>query len=175
MELSNRMNSGKPSFVEILETYRPLIESLASKYSFYEEIDTDDLRQEAQIALFGALESFDPAQKDITFGLYAKICIRNRLISFLRKNQRHHVISFEEPSDDVGAELSPEDRLIEKEEYERLLLDIDKALSPLERSVLRLYLDGKPYKTVAYELGITEKSVDNAVCRIKKKIRKFYN
>ena len=175
MELSNRINSDMPSFAELLEMYRPLIESLASKYSFCESGETDDLIQEAQIALFGAFESFDPTQKDVTFGLYAKICIRNRLISFLRKNQRHSLISIEDSADDVMVDASPEERLIEKEEYQRLLYDINRVLSPLERDVLRLYLEEKPYKAVAIELKISEKSVDNAVCRIKKKILKFYN
>ena len=44
----------------------------------------EDLRQCAALALFKAAQTYDEGKK-VSFGLYAKICVNNALISTLRK------------------------------------------------------------------------------------------
>jgi RNA polymerase sporulation-specific sigma factor len=45
-----------------------------------------------------------------------------------------------------------------------------KELSKLEQQVLKLYLQGLSYEEIAEQLGKTEKSIDNALQRIRGKL-----
>ncbi len=70
------------------------------------------------------------------------------------------------------AESSPEDKIIDRERVQTLTNEILKVLSPLETKVFRLYLTGMNYAEIARVLECEEKSMDNALQRIKRKIRK---
>ena len=50
---------------------------------------------------------------------------------------------------------------------------IDAVLSTFERQVLELHLTGMNYQEIARVLGREEKSTDNALQRIKSKIKKI--
>ena len=50
---------------------------------------------------------------------------------------------------------------------------MSKNLSKLEWNVLSLYLDGKSYVEIAKIVKKSEKSIDNALQRIKRKVAKF--
>ena len=71
-------------------------------------------------------------------------------------------------------ERSPEEVLIDRENLEQLKSAIDKQLSPLEKQVLDLYLTGMGYVQIARVLGRDEKSTDNALQRIRGKLRKAF-
>ena len=51
-----------------------------------------------------------------------------------------------------------------------ILEKINTLLSRYEHRVLELYLNGQSYGQIAEELGKSEKSVDNAIQRIRKKL-----
>ena len=181
------MKSGdQTAFKEITEKYNPLIDSMVYKYyriakeSGY-SADEDDFRQEAVIALYKAAMTYESENDKVTFGLYAKICIRNRLSSVLRKAERIFEKNIYEPDSyssehDVGedlpeVELGPEELVIAQENYKGLLVQISKILTTYERSVFDMYVDGKTYREIALLLDRSEKSVDNAIYRIKAKLR----
>ena len=65
---------------------------------------------------------------------------------------------------------SPIDLMIVREQLEAVLAGVQTSLSKLEQQVLYLYLDGLSYKKIASQLRITEKSVSNALCRIRSKL-----
>ena len=67
---------------------------------------------------------------------------------------------------------NPESRMIAQENMEKRYQLIDKQLSSMERQVLKLYLEGGSYEEIAEEMGRSEKSVDNAIQRLKKKLKK---
>ena len=67
---------------------------------------------------------------------------------------------------------NPESRMIAQENMEKKYQLIDKQLSSMERQVLKLYLEGGSYEEIAEEMGRSEKSVDNAIQRLKKKLKK---
>ena len=78
------------AFAELNSAYAPLIDSMTDQFCGTEEkkkSDREDLRQEASVAFYRALMSYDADQTEVSFGLYAKICIRNHLISLLRKQR----------------------------------------------------------------------------------------
>jgi len=163
--------SGKrDAFASVLSEYEPLIESQISGLygNVFSESDNDDLRQEATIALYSAACSYDTDQDKITFGLYAKICIRNRLISYLKKHSYRDVLE----NEDVSDESDPEQVYIDKEDYHKLTEFIDEQLTVYEKNVFNLYLMNKSYAEISEKLGKNIKSVDNAICRIKQKLGK---
>ena len=181
------MKSGdQTAFKEITEKYSPLVNSMVYKYyriakeSGY-SADEDDFRQEAVIALYRAAMTYESENDEVTFGLYAKICIRNRLSSVLRKAEKLFEKNMYEPESytiayDIGedlpeVELGPEELVIAQEDYKGLLDQISKILTAYERMVFDMYVEGKTYREIALLLDRSEKSVDNAIYRIKAKLR----
>ncbi|MBR3639191.1 MAG: sigma-70 family RNA polymerase sigma factor [Clostridia bacterium] len=131
----------------------------------------EDLRQEAGIAFLRAVRTYDPESKPgVTFGLYAKICVRNAMISLFRKyrtrKRRLKRAGGKRGIAEVSAQ-SAEDDVDPGALFERAA----DLLSPLETAVFDAYLKGmKPAQTASL-LGTAEKTVYNALYRAKTKVR----
>lgn len=155
----------------IIDRYLPLIIKNAKKYCPQNEVE--DAVQEATFALYSAVKAYDPQKSD--FAALASICIKRAVISHLRKNNSQKAIPEELllsiDGTDIPVETNPESILIEKEDYHALAASIRLELSKLEYSVLQSFLEGKSYSEIAKTLDITEKAVDNALARIRKKIK----
>ena len=120
--------------------------------------------------------------RDTAFRTYAEICIRSRLITAVRAAQggKHsplnHSISFEPPLfDGTNAQLfsiveSPEDVIIGREELKERLDALKGQLSELEANILPLYLNGLSCGEIAKQVDRSQKSVDNAIQRIRRKM-----
>ena len=74
---------------------------------------------------------------------------------------------------EADASSNPEEYLIGQEELGRLEEKIEKELSSFEKQVLELYLTGMGYVEIAHVLNRDEKSTDNALQRIKRKLQKY--
>lgn len=170
-----RINAAKAgdesAFEALLEAYEPLIDSMSRSFSNTAE-DTEcyeDLRQEACIAFYRAVKSYDSAQAEVSFGLYAKLCVRNRLITYVRKLRCHESVL---PLEDcIKVEEDVAEGVVAEEAYKELYRRIEAVLSPYESRVWWLYISGKTTCTIAAQLGKDERSVQNAVYRIRKKLR----
>ena len=160
------IQSGDQSaFSSLLEAYRSLITSMVQGFSAScPTVDPEDLVQEASLALADAAKTYRIGTTEVTFGLYAKICIRNRLISVQRKHRPK--IKKAKTADKT---LSNEKKLVLPESFS--LTECKQLLSRFENEVLTLYADGRSYSEMAEELSCSVKSVDNALYRIKRKIR----
>lgn len=157
-------------FSDLCEAFSPLMKSQVSKLFGVDNSEYDDRLQDAAMALYDAAVSFDMTQDKVTFGLYAKICIRNRLISIKRKEKKNEKKSAS--ISDAEKQLRETSRRASREKLE----ENEKILSQLsayERSVLLLYLDGHSYREIGLALKKSEKSVDNALYRIKSKLKKL--
>lgn len=168
-ELIRSVKSGnKDAFNEILRLYEPLIRASILRIpakELFSASDEEDFYQEAAIALYRAVLSFDLDQKEVTFGLYAKICLHNSLSSVAARRKRQ--ITADQSQDPV-ADTAVSDAF---DNDAGLLLDrINAILTPLERSVLRLYLVGYSHRFIAETLGKSERSVGNAIYRIRAKL-----
>ena len=163
------------AFDEIAERYGPLIDSLVRKFAISDEID--ELEQVALIALYQAACTYDPDLKGVSFGLYAKVCIRNSLISYRRSENRQDHISSD--AEDIERKLTeaedPMDDYINKESFLHLDRFVRSQLSEYEYSVFRLYIEGYRIKEIASVLSKTDKSVEGAVMRLKLKLRNSFN
>ena len=177
--LLENVKSGKPfSFNAIYSLYTPLIESLTQKYGkqfSVSDVEFDDIKQEALIALYHAALNYTP-NEEVTFGMYAKICIRNKIISYIRCFLENDVPLFlderenepEKPDFDT-----PEQIVISKESLCNLNRRIDGTLTDFEKSVFTLYVGNMSYADIARTLSKPKKSIDNAIHRIKAKLRKL--
>lgn len=175
--LQSAKSGDQSAFEDLLKRYTPLINSLTGRFFSSGEFsiqDREDLRQEALVAFYFALMHFNTAQDNVQFGLYAKECIQNRLISHLRslKHQKKILLLESEPAISSGAEISdPSLRLVEQEAYSDLCNRVSKILSDYENRIWWIYLSGRTAKEVATLLQTNERSVQNAIYRIRKKLR----
>ncbi|MBQ9132310.1 MAG: sigma-70 family RNA polymerase sigma factor [Clostridia bacterium] len=176
--LRRAQNGDQVAFEELLDRYAPLIDSMIRQFSALPSFsvqDREDLRQEAIVAFYCALMRFNTDQQQVQFGLYAKECIRNRLISHLRTLKKHEqVLSLEEDeasASDSAQDTDPTRQLVEEENYLTLCRQVSGILSEYENRIWWLYLAGRTAGEVAALIGTNEKSVQNAVYRIRKKLR----
>ncbi len=168
------------AFGRLLEAYSPLMNSLATQFytdDISAEAGIDDLMQEASIALYNAVMSYTEG-KNTTFGLYAKVCIKNRLISFLRHMSAKKASVKEETLEELidSSVLptvdSPLELLISEEEVEQLQKKIRAVLTDYEYGVFSLIAKGASVSEAAAILNVPEKSVHNAMTRAKSKLKK---
>ena len=172
LDLINDARMGNESaFESLLEVYEPLIDAMSRSFANTAE-DADcyeDLRQEACIALYRAVQTYDVAQAEVSFGLYAKMCVRNRLISYTRKlRRREPILPLEER---IKAQEDVIQGVVAEEAYMELYRRIESVLSPYESHVWWLYLSGQTTGAIAASLCKDERSVQNAIYRIRKKLR----
>ena len=131
------------------------------------------MEQEGLIALFRAIESYRP-QAEVSFETYAMRCVRNgisdaRLRAGRKKHQPlNHSVPLE---DESRAVPGPEEQAVDKEQYRATVRILRTGLTPTERRVLLLRLDGCDYRTIARRLGISSKAVDNALVRVRAKLK----
>ena len=136
-----------------------------------------DLVQEGMMALLKAVNSYRP-DRGAGFATYAGVCIRHSMLSYIMKDTRYSggdTFSTDEP--ELYAESSgenPEDAVIAGEEYDELFRRIADALSEREWQVLQLFLAGLSHKSIAQRLDTNEKSVNNTMQRIRRKLRAIF-
>ncbi len=169
------------AFELLLEQYRPLIGSLVGQFaSKYPNVDSEDLNQEATICFHRALMRYDCSREDVSFGAYAKKCIANGLISFLRANKQAsvNISSFDDEATVFIDRCFPPDDPVqtvqERENYEALCHRVRASLSDYENRVWWLYLSGRTAKEIALALHKDEKSIQNAIYRIRQKLRSVF-
>lgn len=172
---------------EIIFRYRNLIHP-KNDTKFLVGAEDCDVIQERLLGFYFAVMEFD-AQRGSGFSSFAKRCIDNRLATAitaaLRKKHSplNSYVSLDREADneDGGTTLSelfladsnrnPEDILIDRENKDDMEYKINRELSNLEITVLAKYLGGWSYKEIAKYIGKDEKSVDNAMQRIKRRFR----
>lgn len=169
-------NGDQVAFAALLERYKPLIDAAVAKFSSDEAFSLyrEDLKQEASLVFYNSILAYDLEQNEVEFGLFAKICIHNALVSVLRSLKRRT----EEPIAQIPESLltvqdfdDPLSRMLERERLKSLYAVIRKNLSDLEYEVWQLYMSGRSAAEIAERLGTDQKSVNNAIYRIRKKLR----
>ena len=156
------------AFEGLAEQYAPLIDSLTARFC------REDLRQEAMVVFYHSILTYDLEQSEVEFGLYAKICISNALISQfrLRKRQRaEQVLRLAEELPEPNDTEDPTAKLLEQERLDALWSVIEENLSRLENRIWRLYMSGRTAKEIASLVGKDEKAVTNGIYRIRRKLR----
>ncbi len=177
------------AYAELEKRYKGLIlNSIRSLfiYGTRRESGREDLFQEARMGFLNAVRNFNGSS---TFSAFAKVCVHSAVISAIRKNNKQGsiILNFSlsltggegddmEKSELVIASLNdPESDYIKKESFKETTKRVKGALSELEFKILQKYLSGKSYVEIAEELSKNEKSIDNAIQRARKKIKRIFN
>ena len=155
--------------------------------------DRDDLIQEGMIGLFKAVRDYDMG-RDVNFYTFADLCISRQMYTAVQNSNRQkhlplntyisiysQAMTTEEGSEEYALmntlraqkETNPEEMVIEQENVEQIENAILKELSVFEKQVFELHLTGMTYTEIAKVLGRDEKSTDNALQRMKSKIKKL--
>lgn len=194
-ELIERLRDGEEQIMEyLMEKYKNLVRSKA-KSMYILGGDTQDLIQEGMIGLFKAIRDYDSG-RDASFYTFAQLCVSRNIYSAVQKSGRkkHAPLNFytsiyasEGSKEETGAadyhggvelmadeEVSnPEEILIGQENMEQLQKYIEEELSAFEIQVLELHITGMGYVEIAKVLGRDEKSTDNALQRIRTKLKRY--
>ena len=139
-------------------------------------LEFEDALQEGLIALFSAVKQFDES-RGVPFESYAAACVHNAVRSAQRAAARrkhaplNHSVPMEQAEAQQDPGQSPERAVEASERLARTMAGIATRLSPMERRGLALFLDGQPYSAIAKRLGVQEKAVDNALQRVRAKLR----
>lgn len=176
----------------MFDKYNPLIQNIASKLYKHASslgLEMSDLVQEGLIGLHSAILCFDE-KKDNIFYTYARKCIESRMISLIvcARRQKHRLlnesISLSEKFEGTPFELedylgdnsyNPEYRFIDHEEEEELIKNFSKKLTNFEEEVFLLKVSGLNYKEISNILDKDRKAIDNALQRIKIKLKQYLN
>ncbi len=190
-ELIDRLRGGEEGIMDyICNKYKNLVRSKA-KSMYILGGDNEDLIQEGMIGLFKAVRDYD-CGRDANFSAFADLCVSRQLYTAVQASRRKKHLPLN-TSISLNADLkqeekgemdlldtltdslgqSPEELFLDKERVEYLENAIDRELSPFEKQVLDLYLTGMTYSEIARVLGRDEKSTDNALQRLKSKIKKM--
>lgn len=183
-ELIIRLRDGETEITDfIINKYKNLVRKKAHAM-FILGADKDDLIQEGMIGLFKAIRDYDSG-RDASFYTFADLCIARQIYTAIQAaaRQKHtplnsYVSIFTENLNlksnvaEYGGD-NPEELMIAKEsrlQFEKL---IHEELSEFERQVFELYRTGMSYSEIAKVLGKDDKSTDNAMQRIRKKMKKL--
>lgn len=191
-ELIDRIRQGEAQITDyIMEKYKNLVRKKA-KSMYILGADSDDLIQEGMIGLFKAVRDYDTG-RDASFYTFADLCVSRQMYNAVQASRREkhtplntyislYADMTEQEDDETGMELvnvlasavetNPEQLMIDKENVADIEAIIDKELSNFEKQVLDLYLTGMSYTQIAKVLSRGEKSTDNALQRLKTKLRK---
>lgn len=176
----------------MFEKYTPLIITIANKmykYCSNTGLEISDLIQEGMLGLNSAIHSYNE-ENDNVFYTFARKCIERKMISLMvaANRQKHRLLneslSLNDTLDNDIFELeehlgdnsyNPEYRLFEHETEEELINGFKKNLTELEEEVFLLKIGGLNYKEIAEVLDKDLKAIDNALQRIKIKLKKYLN
>ena len=167
-------NGSEVAFNQLCEQYKNLIDGLSSKYSAMcsgEYSSYDDFAQEAKLAFYKAVMKYDVGNNKVTFGAFAKVCVRNRLISCVRRHNSKKRRKGENGAEaDTGWSL--QDTVVRRELGEKLISVAERSLSKYENKVFMYSLEGRGPKEISSIIGKSEKSVNNTLYRIRLKLKK---
>jgi RNA polymerase sporulation-specific sigma factor len=176
-ELIAKLRGGENDITDyILEKYKPLVRRCTNAMYLIGG-EQEDLIQEGMIGLFKAIRDFQPGSA--AFHSFARLCINRQLYTAVEASNRkkHQPLNTYVSLSEEGAEPvtqaieSPEQLIIRQELWEEYKKRLSGMLSGMEKKVLDLYLEGENYTQIAEILGKTPKSIDNALQRIRHKVR----
>ena len=184
-ELIVLLRKGEDSIMDFLmNKYKPLVRKKTNALYLIGG-ENDDLIQEGMIGLFKAIRDFQ-VEKETSFYHFAEICITRQLYSAVEASNRKKHIPLNtyvslfgdgadqemELEDQLGShQENPEKLVIEQEIWRDFYKKLFAGLSSMEQKVLGLYLEGSNYVQIAEIMGKEPKSIDNALQRIRQKIK----
>ena len=175
-------NGDKEAEEALSVRYIPLIKKISRTYFIFGG-DIEDIIQEGTFGLISAIRQYS-STGSYSFRSFAAVCIKNRIISAIKSaaSNKHHPLNDGIPLDEIDVDSfseyfrrSVEEIVIEKENQDRFIETVFESLTIYEQNVLKLYLEGLSYAEISLSLNKDIKSIDNAVQRIRRKLRSKYS
>ncbi len=173
---------------ELLQQFKPKVIAISREY-FLIGADFDDLLQEGMIGLYKAISVYEP-ERNHSFSAFASLCIHRQLQNAVKNANRkknnplnsYLPIKYYDGSsssdDDRALKLvivddnsNIEQNYIDKELNMLMMSKVEKALNKDQFAILKQFLAGDSYSTIAKNSNLTVKQVDNTLQAIKKKLR----
>lgn len=169
----------------LIKRYKRIVLAKAQTY-FLIGGDREDVIQEGMIGLYQAVRDFDK-DKRASFRGFAELCITRQIITAIKTatRQKHIPLNsytslyrpvYNEESERILLDTIAENRsedpqevMVTQERYRRLTQKLNESLSELEHDVFNLYVKGYSYQEISEQINRHEKSIDNALQRIKRK------
>lgn len=161
---------GGEEFSELIRRYLPMIKKVSSSFTTG-KIRADEAFCEASVAFYRAAMTYDVERAEVTFGLYARICVYRRLCDLVGKENRKEEFFSDLNVDSISVQSGIESGLVMRETMRRALSVAKSLLSDYEYQVFNLGLEGYGTAAIAERLGQSAKSVDNAKARAIKRLR----
>ena len=184
-DLLRQVASGDKAAEEQLALRYSRLVKICSRPFFLVGGDGEDLIQEGMFGLLSAIREYDFSM-NTSFKTYAEICVKRRIYSAIKmaSRKKHEplndmvsfdaVLSDESQSNTAASGASfrrtPEEQVLARESADEIIQTYSKCLSKFEAKILELYLNGLSYSEMAEVCGRPNKSVDNAVQRIRCKL-----
>jgi len=168
---------------QLVRRYNRLVRICARPY-FLAGGDGEDLIQEGMMGLLAAIRQYDPAG-GAAFKTYAELCVKRRLYTAIKLASRNkHVplntyipiesVTFDEASSQAAYFLRDmEEQILARERADELKNALTVRLSRFEAEILELFLDGLSYQEMASRVSRSQKAVDNAIQRIRRKLAQY--
>lgn len=141
-------------------------------------MEQEDFEQEGRLGLLKAIRLYRPEKSG--FSTFASLCVSSAMASAAREalSARHRPLFDYAPLEEVPEPDStdPSDAPLEElvshqEEAEEWKNKMETLLTAYERQVLKAYLGGRTYTEIASGTSSSAKAVDNALQRVRKKLR----
>ena len=179
--LVSRAKSGDSKALSaLIEKYSENIRIKAYTFNCVHVKDNEDLYQEGMMGFVSAVYYYDE-NRGASFNTFMTRVVSNRMIqAYNRMRDYSKVFLLTENSSEKflnsvdNCTMSPEEQLVSDECYEEYLAFIETEFSNLEKKVYKLFLKNLSYNEMSIILECSVKSIDNALQRIKKKIRDFF-
>lgn len=187
-EIKRAQARDEEAMENLLRIFKPKVIAISREY-FLIGADFDDLLQEGMIGLYKAINIYDP-EKNHNFSAFASLCIHRQLQNAVKNANRKKnaplnsyvpikYFDGSNTSDDdkvnklviVDDDSDIEKNYIDKEMNAIVISKVRNLLSELQFKVLKMFINGDSYETMANSLGISKKKVDNLIQAIKKKLR----
>ncbi len=189
-QLIRKLREGETAIMDYIISKYKYVVIRAAKAMYLLGGENDDLIQEGMIGLFKAIRDYDTNQES-SFYSFAELCISRQMYTAIKLSQRQKHMPLNSyvslydikkaHSDNKQSPLieqlemttnnNPEELFLDKERMLMLVSELNQRLSDLERRVLHLHLQGEDYRSIAELLDKSPKSIDNALQRIRQKMR----
>ena len=163
--LSSRDESG---LQELLLHFRPLMRYICIPI-LHNDQDVEDCLAEASARIWEHMDTYN-AEKG-SFTAWVTAITRNTALNMLRKRKRYPMEELEENTE--STESTPEEILLREERQRTLRQALDR-LPQKERNLFyRKYYYRQATAKIAAELGMTQRSVEGRLYRIRGKLRQW--
>ena len=160
----------KDTFIRNIDTHKKIIYKIVNSYCQNNE-DRKDLEQEIIIQLWN---SFDKYNDEYKYSTWMYRIALNVAISFYRKEKKWSVKNDFYNEDSILSMVDEDENETELDYHIKLLQEFINNLNELNKALMLLYLEERPYDEIAEILGITKTNVATKISRLKLKLKKEF-